>query len=65
MCALEPISILLSDAPIVDAAQRFYHRILLGESELIIRDALAYLRNFQFRLVLRQRAAAWPGPGGR
>ncbi|UUZ53753.1 AI-2E family transporter [Massilia sp. H-1] len=46
--ALEPISILLSDAPIVDAAQRFYHRILLGESELIIRDALAYLRNFSF-----------------
>lgn len=46
--ALEPISILLSDAPIVDAAQRFYHRILLGESDLIIRDALAYLRNFTF-----------------
>lgn len=48
VAALEPISILLSDAPMVDAAQRFYHRILLGESALIIRDALAYLRNFSF-----------------
>ncbi|HEY0061187.1 MAG TPA: AI-2E family transporter [Telluria sp.] len=46
--ALEPISILLSDMPMVNAAQRFYHRILLGESELIIRDALVYLKSFTF-----------------
>lgn len=46
--ALEPITILFADAPGVDAAQRFYHRILLGESDSIIRDALAYLRKFSF-----------------
>jgi predicted PurR-regulated permease PerM len=46
--ALEPITILFSDAPNVDAAQRFYHRILLGESDAVIRDAQAYLRKFSF-----------------
>lgn len=46
--ALAPISILFSDAPSVDVAQRFYHRILLGESGAIIRDAKAYLRKFSF-----------------
>jgi predicted PurR-regulated permease PerM len=46
--ALEPITILFSDAPSVDVAQRFYHRILLGESDAIIRDAHAYLRKFSF-----------------
>jgi len=46
--ALEPITILFSDTPDVDAPQRFYHRILLGESEAVIRDALAYLRKFSF-----------------
>lgn len=46
--ALEPITILFSDTPDVDAPQRFYHRILLGESEAVIRDALAFLRKFSF-----------------
>jgi hypothetical protein len=46
--ALAPITILFSDAPGVDVAQRFYHRILLGESDAIIRDAHAYLRKFSF-----------------
>jgi predicted PurR-regulated permease PerM len=46
--ALAPITILFSDAPGVDVAQRFYHRILLGESDAIIRDAQAYLRKFSF-----------------
>ena len=46
--ALAPINILFSDAPDVDVAQRFYHRILLGDSDAIIRDAHAYLRKFSF-----------------
>ena len=46
--ALAPITILFSDAPSVDVAQRFYHRILLGESDAIIRDAHVYLRKFSF-----------------
>ena len=46
--ALEPITILFSDAPSVDVPQRFYHRILLGDSDAIIRDAHAYLRKFTF-----------------
>ena len=46
--ALEPITILFSDTPSVDVAQRFYHRILLGDSDAIIRDAHAYLRKFSF-----------------
>jgi len=46
--ALEPVTILFSDAPSADAAQRFWHRILLGESEAVIRDALVYLRKFSF-----------------
>lgn len=46
--ALEPITILFSDGPGADVAQRFYHRILLGESDAIIRDAQAYLRKFSF-----------------
>jgi predicted PurR-regulated permease PerM len=46
--ALAPITILFSDGPGVDAAQRFYHRILLGESDAVIRDAHAYLRKFSF-----------------
>jgi predicted PurR-regulated permease PerM len=46
--ALAPITILFSDAPSVDVAQRFYHRILLGDSDAIIRDAHAYLRKFSF-----------------
>lgn len=46
--ALEPITILFSDASGVNVAQRFYHRILLGESDAVIRDAHAYLRDFSF-----------------
>lgn len=46
--ALEPLTILFSDAPSADAAQRFYHRMLLGESDAIIRDAMTYLRKFSF-----------------
>lgn len=46
--ALAPITILFSDAPSVNVAQRFYHRILLGESDAIIRDAHVYLRKFSF-----------------
>ncbi len=46
--ALEPVTILFSDAPTVDPAQRFYHRILLGDSDAIIRDAHVYLRHDSF-----------------
>ena len=46
--ALEPITILFSDTPSVDLAQRFYHRILAGEADAVIRDAHAYLRKFSF-----------------
>ena len=46
--ALEPITILFSDTPSVDLAQRFYHRILAGEAEAVIRDAHGYLRKFSF-----------------
>ena len=46
--AFEPITILFADAPSVDVAQRFYHRILLGDSDAIIRDAHTYLRKFSF-----------------
>ncbi len=46
--ALEAINILFSDTPSVDEAQRFYHRILSGEADAIIRDAQTYLRKFSF-----------------
>ena len=46
--ALEPITILLADAPSVDLAQRFYYRILSGEADAIIRDARAFLGKFSF-----------------
>lgn len=46
--ALEPVTILLSEAPSADAPQRFYHRMLLGESDAVVRDAMAYLRKFSF-----------------
>lgn len=46
--ALEPVTILFSDSPGIDLAQRFYHRILSGEAEAVIRDAHAYLRKFSF-----------------
>ena len=46
--ALEPITILFSDAPSTNEAQRFYHRIMSGEADAIIRDGHAYLRKFSF-----------------
>jgi predicted PurR-regulated permease PerM len=46
--ALEPITILFADAPNTSESQRFYHRIISGEADAIIRDAHAYLRKFSF-----------------
>ncbi len=46
--SLEAVTILLSDSPGVDEARRFYHRILSGEADAIIRDAHAYLRKHSF-----------------
>ncbi len=46
--SLESVTILLSDSPGVDEARRFYHRILSGEADAIIRDAHAYLRKYSF-----------------
>ncbi|MCC7706047.1 AI-2E family transporter [Janthinobacterium sp. GW460P] len=42
--SLEPISILFSEAPHANAAQRFHHRVLSGEADAIIDDAHAFLR---------------------
>ncbi|MFX5578751.1 GAF sensor protein, partial [Acinetobacter baumannii] len=39
VAALEPITILLGEAPDMTHAERFYQRALAGESEAIIRDA--------------------------
>ena len=46
--ALESVTILFADMPSVDQAQRFYHRILAGEADPVIRDANAYLRKYSF-----------------
>lgn len=46
--ALEPLSILLGEAPNVSQAQRFYQRILAGENEAIIRDARLQLQKSSF-----------------
>lgn len=46
--ALEPITILFADMPNTNEAQRFYHRLMSGEAEAIIRDAHAYLRKSSF-----------------
>ena len=46
--ALEPITILFSDTPSTNEAQRFYHRIMSGEADAIIRDAHTYLRKYSF-----------------
>jgi predicted PurR-regulated permease PerM len=46
--ALEPITILFADTPNTSEAQRFYHRIISGDADAIIRDAHAYLRKFNF-----------------
>lgn len=46
--ALEPITILFADMPNTNDAQRFYHRLMSGEADAIIRDAHAYLRKSGF-----------------
>ncbi|WEF35124.1 AI-2E family transporter [Pseudoduganella chitinolytica] len=44
--ALEPVSILLAEAPNASEAQRFYHRLLSGEAAAIVQDARTFLRKF-------------------
>ncbi|WP_296000862.1 AI-2E family transporter [Rugamonas sp.] len=46
--ALEPLSILLGEAPNVTAAQRFFQRALSGEITAILRDSSAYVRRASF-----------------
>ncbi|MBA5689916.1 AI-2E family transporter [Rugamonas apoptosis] len=46
--ALEPLSILLGEAPSVTGAQRFFQRALSGETGAILHDAAAYLRRASF-----------------
>jgi predicted PurR-regulated permease PerM len=46
--ALEPVTILLGDVPNVNAAQRFYQRVLSGETHSIISDARGYLDRHSF-----------------
>ena len=46
--ALEPLSVLLGEAPDVSAAQRFYQRALSGETAAIVRDARPHLRRASF-----------------
>ena len=45
---LEPVTILLGDAPSVSGGQRFYQRALTGDTYTILRDARAYLRRASF-----------------
>ena len=45
---LEPVTILLGDAPSVSGSQRFYQRALSGDTYTILRDAQAYLRRASF-----------------
>jgi predicted PurR-regulated permease PerM len=46
--ALEPVTILLGDVPNVNVAQRFYQRVLAGETHSIIHDARSYLDRHSF-----------------
>ncbi|WP_229217412.1 AI-2E family transporter [Massilia forsythiae] len=46
--SLEPVTILLGDAPSISGGQRFYHRALSGDTYTILRDAHAYLRRASF-----------------
>jgi predicted PurR-regulated permease PerM len=46
--SLEPVTILLGDAPAVSGAQRFYQRILAGDIAAIIQDAHAFLERSSF-----------------
>jgi predicted PurR-regulated permease PerM len=45
---LEPVAILLGDAPAVSGGQRFYQRILAGDIAAIIHDAQAFLERSSF-----------------
>ena len=45
---LEPLTILLGEAPNVSAAQRLYQRLLSGETHALVHDARAYLRRASF-----------------
>ena len=45
---LEPVTILLGDAPSVSGGQRFYQRALTGDTYTILRDAQSYLRRASF-----------------
>jgi predicted PurR-regulated permease PerM len=45
---LEPVAILLGDAPTVSGAQRFYQRVLAGDIGAIIHDAHAFLERSSF-----------------
>jgi predicted PurR-regulated permease PerM len=45
---LEPVTILLGDAPAVSGAQRFYQRILAGDIAAIIHDAQDFLERSSF-----------------
>jgi hypothetical protein len=45
---LEPVAILLGDAPAVSGGQRFYQRILAGDTAAIIHDAHAFLDRSSF-----------------
>jgi len=45
---LEPVTILLGDAPSVSGGQRFYQRALTGDTYTILRDAYASLRRASF-----------------
>jgi predicted PurR-regulated permease PerM len=46
--SLEPVTILLGDAPAVSGAQRFYQRILAGDIAAIIHDAHEFLERSSF-----------------
>ncbi|QNB05800.1 AI-2E family transporter [Herbaspirillum frisingense] len=48
VAALEPITILLGEAPDMSHAERFYQRALAGESDAIIRDARSHLQKQSF-----------------
>jgi hypothetical protein len=46
--ALEPVTILFGEATNISAAQRFYQRLLAGETNAIVRDARSWLRRSSF-----------------
>ncbi|WDZ95851.1 AI-2E family transporter [Herbaspirillum sp. WKF16] len=48
VAALEPISILLGEAPDMNHAERFYQHALAGESDAVIREGRAYLAKNSF-----------------